>query len=162
MKYAKTTIGTFLLAALVVAGPAAASTVYNIPDQPNIRDDSNDNHQDANNDNEYSHPDFPPSEEGKEYNDDKQGDYAGGHDGFNRWREGRKDRRDGFDGWHDGKHGGFDGWHEAHEGHEGWHHGDWEHNCHDKPVPPVPVPAAVWLFGSGMLLLGRIATRRRA
>jgi len=29
-------------------------------------------------------------------------------------------------------------------------------------VPPVPVPAAFWLFGSGMLLLGRIASRRRA
>ena len=29
-------------------------------------------------------------------------------------------------------------------------------------VTAVPVPAALWLFGSGMLLLGRIATQRRA
>lgn len=32
----------------------------------------------------------------------------------------------------------------------------------DRQVSEVPVPAAFWLFGSGMLLLGRIATRRRA
>ncbi|MGD8618974.1 MAG: hypothetical protein PVH54_07255 [Gammaproteobacteria bacterium] len=32
----------------------------------------------------------------------------------------------------------------------------------DELVAPVPVPAALWLFGSGVLLLGRIATRRRA
>jgi len=32
----------------------------------------------------------------------------------------------------------------------------------DEPVAPVPVPAALWFFGSGVLLLGRIATRRRA
>jgi len=32
----------------------------------------------------------------------------------------------------------------------------------DELVATVPVPAALWLFGSGMLLLGRIATRRRA
>lgn len=32
----------------------------------------------------------------------------------------------------------------------------------DTLVTTVPVPAAFWLFGSGMLLLGRIATRRRA
>ena len=32
----------------------------------------------------------------------------------------------------------------------------------DRLVAEVPVPAAFWLFGSGMLLLGRIATRRRA
>lgn len=32
----------------------------------------------------------------------------------------------------------------------------------DRLVTAVPVPAAVWLFGSGVLLLGRIATRRRA
>jgi len=32
----------------------------------------------------------------------------------------------------------------------------------DELVAPVPVPAALCLFGSGMLLLGRIATRRRA
>ncbi len=28
-------------------------------------------------------------------------------------------------------------------------------------VSAVPVPAAFWLFGSGMLMLGRVATRRR-
>jgi hypothetical protein len=32
----------------------------------------------------------------------------------------------------------------------------------DTLVTAVPVPAAFWLFGSGMLLLGRIATRRRS
>ena len=32
----------------------------------------------------------------------------------------------------------------------------------DKMVTAVPVPAAFWLFGSGVLLLGRIAGRRRA
>jgi hypothetical protein len=32
----------------------------------------------------------------------------------------------------------------------------------DRQVSEVPVPAAFWLFGSGMLLLGRIATRRCA
>lgn len=32
----------------------------------------------------------------------------------------------------------------------------------DRLVSEVPVPAAFWLFGSGMLLLGRIASRRRS
>ena len=32
----------------------------------------------------------------------------------------------------------------------------------DKLVTAVPVPAAIWLFGSGLLLLGRIAAQRRA
>jgi hypothetical protein len=32
----------------------------------------------------------------------------------------------------------------------------------DRLVSAVPVPAAFWLFGSGMLVLGRVATRRRA
>jgi hypothetical protein len=32
----------------------------------------------------------------------------------------------------------------------------------DTLVTAVPVPAAFWLFGSGMLLLGRVATRRRS
>lgn len=32
----------------------------------------------------------------------------------------------------------------------------------DRLVSAVPVPAAFWLFGSGMLLLGRVAVRRRA
>jgi hypothetical protein len=32
----------------------------------------------------------------------------------------------------------------------------------DRRVSEVPVPAAFWLFGSGMLLLGRVSTRRRA
>jgi len=32
----------------------------------------------------------------------------------------------------------------------------------DELAAPVPVPAALWLFGSGVLLLSRIATRRRA
>ena len=32
----------------------------------------------------------------------------------------------------------------------------------DRLVSEVPIPAAIWLFGSGILLLGRIATRRRA
>jgi hypothetical protein len=31
----------------------------------------------------------------------------------------------------------------------------------DRLVSAVPVPAAFWLFGSGILLLGRVATRRR-
>jgi len=30
------------------------------------------------------------------------------------------------------------------------------------PPAAVPVPAAFWLFGSGMLLLGRVASRRRS
>ena len=32
----------------------------------------------------------------------------------------------------------------------------------DRQVTAVPVPAAFWLFGSGVLLLGRVATRRRS
>jgi hypothetical protein len=51
---------------------------------------------------------------------------------------------------------------------EGHHHGfKGEHGVSsaffygDRLVTAVPVPAAFWLFGSGMLLLGRVATRRR-
>jgi len=68
---------------------------------------------------------------------------------------------DGFEGEHHGK------------GHEYGEHeyGEFEGNRHitsaffygDRLVTSeVPVPAAFWLFGSGMLLLGRIAGRRRA
>ena len=54
---------------------------------------------------------------------------------------------------------------------EAYEHGEYEGNHYassaffygDRLVTSeVPVPAALWLFGSGMLLLGRIATRRRA
>jgi hypothetical protein len=88
------------------------------------------------------------------------GDARGRQDGLGR---GDRDERGGHDG-HDGHddHGGRGG-HHAHgdrddfeldeHGHaEGHHHGS------DTPVSPVPVPAAAWLLGLG--LLGLAATRR--
>jgi hypothetical protein len=49
---------------------------------------------------------------------------------------------------------------------DGHHHGSRQNISSaffygDRLVTAVPVPAAFWLFGSGMLLLGRVATRRR-
>jgi hypothetical protein len=92
------------------------------------------------------------------------------HDGHEGWHDGYKGEHDGHEGWHDGHEGWHDGYKGEHDGHEGWHdgfegmHGDNASSAFfygDRLVSAVPVPAAFWLFGSGMLLLGRIATRRR-
>ena len=53
-----------------------------------------------------------------------------------------------------------------HCGIEGHHHGSMNNISSaffygDRLVSEVPVPAAFWLFGSGIVLLGRVATRRR-
>jgi len=80
---------------------------------------------------------------------------------------------DSHDGWHEDREGWHDGrdWRDARDWRDGndWHDGyDDKHGITsayfygDRLVSAVPVPAAVWLFGSGILLLGRIATRRRA
>jgi hypothetical protein len=174
MKQMKTILGTFLVAVLLVVTRTEASTVHYMPGQSNKQENGGGHHRGMIADNKHSQRDFLPREKWKEYNDKgKHDDHEGGHDGFDGWHDSHKGRHDGFDGWHDSHkgrhngfdHGGFDGWSGSHEG---WHDGfdGWyQHNkefCHEKPVPPVPVPAAFWLFGSGMLLLGRIATRRRA
>jgi hypothetical protein len=176
MKQMKTILGTFLIAVLLVVTRAEASTVHYMQDQSNKHDDGIDHHWGTVSDHQHGQHDFLPSEKWKAHdNNERHGDIEGQHDGFGAWHDGHEGRHaghegrhDGFDGWHDGhegwragykgSHDGFDGWG---DGHEGWHHKNWEF-CHEKPVPPVPVPAAFWLFGSGMLLLGRIASRRRA
>lgn len=87
--------------------------------------------------------------------------------GFDTGREGFEKKHDGFEGERrNSEHHGFEGEHNGFE----MEHGEYEGMRHvssaffygDRLVTAVPVPAAFWLFGSGMLLLGRIATRRRS
>ncbi len=95
--------------------------------------------------------------------DMEYGGYEREHDGYDRGHRGYDREHRGYDrkhGDHVREHRDFEREYREFEG---------KHNISsaffygDRPVTSeVPVPAAFWLFGSGMLLLGRVATRRRS
>lgn len=88
--------------------------------------------------------------------------YPGEHEGHRGEHEGHRGEHEAHRGEHEGRY-----WEEIRrewEEHEGRHHAGSAFFYGDKlvtPPPEVPLPAAVWLFASGLLGLAGAARRRR-